>query len=63
VRDGSLLIKDLAGVSASGGIRGPQGQKGPTGDQRRARSGTPGGRACSAPPERPGPPAPTRSSR
>jgi hypothetical protein len=33
VRDGSLLIKDLAGVSASGGIRGPQGQKGPTGDQ------------------------------
>jgi collagen triple helix repeat protein len=33
VRDGSLLIKDLAGVSPSGGIRGPQGNAGPQGSQ------------------------------
>jgi hypothetical protein len=33
VKNGSLTIKDLGGVSASGGIRGPAGRQGPQGDQ------------------------------
>jgi collagen triple helix repeat protein len=43
VRDGSLQIRDLAGVSASGGIRGPQGKQGPQGTQgTQGRPGAPG---------------------
>jgi hypothetical protein len=43
VRDGSLQIRDLKGVSASGGIRGPQGRQGPQGAQgTQGRPGAPG---------------------
>ena len=33
VKNGSLVLKDLGGVNASGGIKGPRGPKGPQGDQ------------------------------
>jgi hypothetical protein len=59
IRNGSLQLRDLAGVSASGGIRGPQGRQGPQGAQgpqgRVGAPGAPGAPGLAGPPGLQGP--------
>jgi hypothetical protein len=50
VKNGSLVLKDLGGVNASGGITGPRGAKGLTGDP-----GSQGPRGAKGPTGDPGP--------